>query len=127
MAQEDYYPLGAYRDPSAPWNEPYVQERDFDLCVDVTLTRDVTIRTSSYCPEYCEEDGQTYANTEDTDWRKEYEENCYTIPQLLGELEKYIKKDIEAHKETVRGTHLLKGMLEACQGWKVVELAVEEL
>jgi hypothetical protein len=99
---------------------------DFDLYVTVTLSRRVKITTDNYIPE-CEDDGHVYPNTEDTDWRKEYENNCYAIPDLLKELEIYLKKDIESSKGNKRRERRLNELLEACQGWNVDELEVEEL
>lgn len=111
---------------AAPFNEPIVPDMDFDLYVTVTLSRRVKITTDNYTPE-CEDDGHIYPNTDNTDWRKEYENNCYAIPDLLNELEIYLKKDIESSKGNKRRVQRLNELLEACQGWNVDELEVEEL
>lgn len=121
----DNYPPGAANDPDAPYNEPLIPERDFDLNVTVTLSRQVTICTDMYRPEY--EDGCTYANTEDTDWKKEYEEKCYTIPDLLNILVGYIKEDLKRYGGLKRKERELNEILEACQEWKVDEVEIEEL
>lgn len=125
MYDNYHYPMGADI-PSAPFNEPTVPDMDFGLYVTVTLSRRVKITTDNYIPE-CEDDGYIYPNTENTDWRKEYENNCYAIPDLLKELEIYLKKDIESSNGNKRREHRLNELLEACQGWNVDELEVEEL
>ena len=70
MSEADYYPAGAYNDPRAPYNEVDIPERDFEVTISQTLSRTVTIVTDDYYPEYDEEDGHTYANTENTDWKR---------------------------------------------------------
>ena len=60
----DNYPPGAAHDQNAPYNEPLIPERDFDVEVTITMSKVVTITTDNYVPEYDDEDGHTYANTE---------------------------------------------------------------
>ena len=43
------YPLGTDT-PDAPWNEPLVPDRNFNLNVIVTLSRNVEITTNNYTP-----------------------------------------------------------------------------
>ena len=66
----DNYPPGAAHDPNAPYNEPLIPERDFDVEVTITMSKVVTITTDNYVPEYDDEYGHTYANTENTEWDK---------------------------------------------------------
>ena len=127
MRESDYYPAGAYNDPNAPYNEPLVPDRNFDLNVIVTLSRDVEITTNNYSPEFDEEDGRTYANTENTEWDDEYKEKCYTIPKLLEILKGYVKQDLERYKGSRHKEIQLKEILDACDGWTVDELEVSEL
>jgi len=126
MNESAYYPAGAYSDPNAPYNETVVPEREFDVTVTVTLTKSETITTVDYSPEFDEETGGTYANTQDTDWQHEYEENCYTIPNLLNELKNYITADLEKYKGSPRTERRLNKMLAACDGWSVEETDITE-
>ena len=123
----DNYPPGAANDPSAPYNEPVIPERDFDVEVTITMSKVVTITTDNYMPEYDEEDGHTYANTENTEWDTEFRNSgCFTIPDLLSELKEYVKADMETcSPNTTKGAHL-KRLLEACDGWDVIEKNYEE-
>lgn len=125
-AKNNYPTMSQSQWDAAPFNEPTVPDMDFDLYVTVTLSRRVKITTDNYTPEY-EDDGYIYPNTDNTDWRKEYENKCYAIPDLLKELEIYLKKDIESNKGNKSKEHRLNELLEACQGWNVEELEVEEL
>lgn len=107
---------------NAPWNDRRNQEQGFEVNVAITMSRDVIICTDNYRVGYDNE-----PNTDNTDWRKEYENKCYAIPDLLKELEIYLKKDIESNKGNKSKEHRLNELLEACQGWNVEELEVEEL
>lgn len=112
---------------NAPFNEPMIPEKNFDLGVTVTLARNVKVCTNNYTPELDEESGCTYANTENTEWVKEYNEKCYTIPELLETLKDYVKQDLERYNGSRHKEMQLKEILEACDGWRVKELAVEEI
>lgn len=127
MGAADYYPEGACRDKNAPFNEPLVPDRNFDLNVIVTLSRNVEITTNNYTPEFDEENGYMYANTENTEWEDEYKNKCYTIPELLEKLKDYVKQDLERCNGSRHKEMQLKEILEACDGWTVDELSVEEI
>jgi hypothetical protein len=69
MYDNYHYPAGADNE-MAPWNEPVIPKKEFDVLVSQTLSRDTSIYTNDYCPEFDEETGQTDANTECTDWKR---------------------------------------------------------
>ena len=117
MRESGYYPPGAEFDPSAPYNEVVVPERNFEVTISQTLSRPVTITTSDYCPEFDEDDGHTYCNTENTDWKKAYEDCDFKIQDLLLELKDYVIKEMNNTSPlSGRGVYL-KQLLEACDGW----------
>ena len=124
----DYYPAGAYSDPNAPYNEPLIAEMEFGVDVEFVMQKkDVTVTTNDYIPEFDEEDGHTYANTEETNWENAYDQSGhYTIPELLQELENYIKADLERYKGYRTKERQLKEMLESCQGWEVYDKSFTE-
>lgn len=111
---------------AAPWNDPIIPECNFDLDVQVTLSRKATIKTDNYTP-CVDEEGYSCANTDNTDWAQEYKEKCYTIPELLEILKGYVKQDLERYKGSRHKEMELKEILEACDGWTVEELEVSEL
>jgi hypothetical protein len=55
MGAADFYPAGSYYDKNAPFNEPIIPERDFDVSVMQTLVKETTISTDQYQPEYDDE------------------------------------------------------------------------
>lgn len=125
MRESDYYPAGAYSDPNAPYNEPMIPERDFEVSVAQVLTKEDTVKTDQYVQEYDDEDGHIYANTDDTDWEKVYEENNCTPKQLIDVCKKIAQWAVGNGTKNIDGIHL-PSIIEACDGWNVEELTVEE-
>lgn len=127
MAHEsDYYPAGAYYDPNAPYNEEFVQERDFEVNVTYTLAKDnIGVMTNDYVPEYDEEDGSTTYNTKYTDWEAAYEEQHYSVLQMLDLLKEYVSKEL-SNDVTASRKRFLQRVLEDCDGWELVESEYEE-
>lgn len=126
MSEADYYPAGAYSDPNAPYNEPVIPERDFDIDVEFVMSKTVTVTTNDYVPEYDDEDGREYANTENTDWEQAYDNSGHlTIAEMLQELESYVKDDMTKTAPNSGKGLYLKRVLESCQGWEVKEKTFE--
>ena len=126
MSEADYYPAGAYSDPNAPYNEPIIPERDFDIDVEFVMGKTVTVTTNDYAPEYDDEDGREYANTENTDWEKAYDNSGnLTIAEMLQEIESYVKDDMTKTAPNSGKGRYLQRVLESCQGWEVKEKTFE--
>ena len=121
-AKNNYPTMSQSEWDNSTWNDRRNQEQGFEVNVAITMSRDVIICTDNYGVG---DDNEP--NTDNTDWRKEYENKCYAIPDLLKELEIYLKKDIESNKGNKSKEHRLNELLEACQGGNVEELEVEEL
>lgn len=126
MSEADYYPAGAYSDPNAPYNEPIIPERDFDIDVEFVMSKAVTVTTNDYAPEYDDEDGRECANTENTDWEQAYDNSGHlTIAEMLQELESYVKDDMTKTAPNSGKGRYLQRVLESCQGWEVKEKTFE--
>lgn len=140
MRESDYYPAGAYSDPYAPYNEVEVPERNFEVSVTETLTRTATVTTQKYCPEFDEEDGRTYANTDDTDWHEVYKDNFMPLAKVMEEMKKETElflSDIEQRiKECSKDDHQqkwklaqrrnrLKALYGNMDGWQQSDMEVE--
>lgn len=123
----DNYPPGAAHDQNAPYNEPLIPERDFDVEVTITMSKVVTITTDNYVPEYDDEDGHTYANTENTEWDKEFENSGhFTIADLIEELKGYVVDDMKTCATNTRKVSHLKRLLLACEDWETIDESYEE-
>ena len=116
----DYYPAGAYHDTNAPYNQIDLQEIEVKCDVMVSVVREgVPVMTDNYTRD---EDG--------IDVLQEYlpddYENCHhDIPELLGELAKYINGEL-AGGVTGDRRHQLLGMLADCEGWRTEVTSVED-
>ena len=119
--------------PGAPWNDPIVPEKEFDVTCSQTLSKTVTVTTNNYIPgvsgvDYESDDEGGYCavgwhdpdDTSDTNWNEEYSLCHETIPSLLNILKEYIKKDLEYGDSKFSKEHL-KYLLEECDGWTVDE------
>ena len=136
MGAADYYPAGAYNDPNAPFNEVEVPERDFDVEVVETLTRSASVTTQKYVSEFDEEDGHTYANTDDTDWQEVYTDNYMPLSKLMEEMRKEteafitdIEQQLKACKREDRfrlsqRKRRLKELAANMEGWEQSEMEV---
>lgn len=121
------YPAGADT-PDAPWNQPGDPE-PMTIMVKATtlLSHNTTIETDNY--DICQDDewkGKSivlYDNASDVE--KYYKEQHRTIPNLLGELAKYIKGELAGDISKDRKREL-KSMLDDCKGWEVNDLQVED-
>ena len=119
------YPMGSDTKDS-PWNEPVIPEQDFDVRVTQTLVKETTISTDQYQPEYDDETGTTYANTDDTDWKDVCENVALTPSQLIEVCGKLAQHLINGGIKKVYGIWLPE-IVKECDGWEVDETEVEEL
>lgn len=130
MSEKDYYPAGAYNDPSAPYNEPCIPERSFDVDVVFVVSKTrVQVQTSDYVPEVVSKDEQYVEpiDTSNTDWRAAYNEcGHYTIPEMLETLKVYAENDLKNCKPKSYAWYRMKHLIESCQGWVVEEETYEE-
>lgn len=122
----NYPPMSQSEWDNAPFNEPIIPERDFDIDVEFVMSKTVTVTTNDYAPEYDDEDGRENANTENTDWEQAYDNSGHlTIAEMLQELESYVKDDMTKTAPNSGKGRYLKRVLESCQGWEVKEKTFE--
>lgn len=126
MKESDYYPAGAYSDPSAPYNEQPVPERIFDVHVVQILSKDDKVCTSDYTPEIDEENGHVYANTENTDWNKANRDSNYEPIDIINACKCIAQWAIDNGTSRI-GKYTLEDIVDACNDWEVDETTVEEL
>ncbi len=111
-------PVSAEYDTRAPWNYRENPEAKFDCIVDYSIYKEVEVRTSDYEGEYDPECGFV-PDADSVDLEGAYVDSCYTLPELLAILSRYVRKDIEMNQGNVIRVELLQGVLDACIGWKV--------
>ena len=121
----DYYPAGAYNDPSAPYNEVSIPERDFDVNVCQTLEKYVTVTTDDYIPEYDDEDRSVHYDTSETNWREVYHDNDYHTPLQLIELFKQCLEENLKNGVVFKSPRYTENLIKECEGWEEVETNIE--
>ena len=118
---------------SAPFNEPDVPEKEFDVTISQTLSRSTSVTTNDWCPAGDEDD--FYVDTSDTCWSEVIKENgCKTPLDLIAMLKEYLQKDLERIEEIAKEKNENKEFLERkyqflieeCEGWVEDDLAISE-
>ena len=137
MTENGYYPQGAEHDPNAPYNQVEHEKVEVEVVISQTLSRSTKILITDYIArEYenieSDDEGGFYRTREieydfsDSDLKGAYEEQEYTIPELLDYLKAYLITDIaECDKESGK-KEKLQHILECCEGWEVDETEVIE-
>lgn len=108
MSEADYYAPGSYLDPRAPWNEPSVPEKEFEVACSQSLSKITTVVTTDYIPgasgvDYepdgeggcCAVSWEEDPDTSNTDWSKEYKSQHLTPLELINKL-KSLLLDIDS-------------------------------
>lgn len=133
----NYPQLTQHEWDNAPWNRGDPEEKEFDCVAIISLEKKVSLTTTDYIEEEDYEDGCCHCSYDNSnvDWNKEYREQVIEVPELIGELKKRLTKEIESleqltdeisYKGIFRDIRRLKILSEACDGWEVTEITVEE-
>ena len=137
MIESGYFPPGAEHDPDAPYNQPEPEEIEVEVVISQTLSRSTKIITTDYIVNEWEdfepdEEGRFYRTEgieydfSDSDLKGAYEEQDYTIPELLDYLKAYLIADIANCDKESGKKQKLQHILDCCEGWEVDETEVIE-
>lgn len=130
------YPCGA-DGPDAPWNQSEPEPVEVEVTISQSLSRSTKIEVTDYVANEWEdfepdEEGRFYRtggieyDFSDSDLKGAYEEQDYTIPELLDYLKAYLIADIaDCDKESGK-KQKLQHILDCCEGWEVDETEVIE-
>ena len=114
--------------PGAPWNEHENEERDVEVLISSSLSKETVVSTTDYEVEewddYDDDDeggyihyGGTEYHYDNCDFKKEYSEQHLTPLELINEfsafLTKYMPDPVVDMKKYRKFQHLLK----ECEGW----------
>ena len=117
MKESGYYPPGAEFDSNAPWNEKVNPEREFKVCARQTMVKHSTVCTSDYYEEYCDEDGHTYVQTDDTDWEEAWASCNKGVGDLIAALKNICDTLIKDPNHKFRKGYLNE-LSKECDGWE---------
>jgi hypothetical protein len=119
-------PLGADNDVRAPFNENPNRAIKIPCNVQVVMHKTFVVETTDYKNEYDAESGGGFADTSETDFLSAYNDSCVTIQEIFDQLKKYIKHDLSFTLRETAKERYLKKIYDACNGWEVEEINVEE-
>lgn len=108
MAQEDY------------------PERDFEVTVSCSLSKDATVTTGDYDGGEYDEEGYWCAGDLDNPWDA-YTGSEYTIGQILDFAKHCAEYMLEKRDFGVKSKYGLKKMIDSCKDWTVDEENVEQV
>ena len=137
MIESGYFPPGAEFDPNAPYNQSEPEEIEVEVVINQTLSKSTKILTTDYIVNEWEdfepdEEGGFYRtggieyDFSDSDLKGAYEEQEYTIPELLDYLKAYLIADIANCDKESGKKQKLQHILDCCEDWKVDETEVIE-
>lgn len=131
MPSSNYPLMSQSQQEAAPWNQPEIPEKDFDVTVFQTLRKDTTVTTDDYVPEKTAEPEngthEVFNNTEDTNWEYAYEnDEHYTPLQLIQLFKRYLESELHHTKDVSRFPSFLSQLIEECEGWTEEEFEVQE-
>ena len=135
MTENGYYPQGAEHDPNAPYNQVEHEKVEVEVVISQTLSRSTKILITDYIAKEYEniepnDEGGFYRTKEieydfsDSDLKGAYEEQEYTIPELLDYLKTYLIVDIANCNKDSGKKQKLQYILNCCEGWKVDETEI---
>lgn len=119
--ESGYYPPGAEFDPNAPWNIPDPAEKEFNIAVSCSLSKDTRVISDEYScygyddPLTLDEPYTAYAAAE------------YTVEQIIEFSRRCAEYMLTKHNYDLLSKDSLKEMLDSCQGWTVDEENAEQI
>lgn len=143
MKESGYYPPGAEHDPRAPWNEPVIPDREFDVCISQSLSKNLKVITNDYTSEkivepwngICEET----IDTSDTNWNDVYKEQRHLTPlELIETFKDILVLDLaKAHEDAKSSNSVVAGLaqrqakrlehlISECENWTNDETEIVE-
>ena len=137
MIESGYYPIGEEYNPNAPYNQSNIEPIPLKVIISQSLSRPTTIEVTDYMTNEwedieIEEDGKFHKiegieyDFSDSDLKEAYEEQEYTIPELLDYLKTYLIADIAECSEESGKKKKLQHLLACCEDWEVDETEVIE-
>ena len=131
---EGNLPAGASGDSRAPYNERDLGTAFADKRVYISLSKIVSIETYNVIEDE-DEDGKCIVPADDVDWREDYIQGGNTPLHLFALLKSMCENKIEDlktifkddPKQLKKMTDFYSGAIEACKGWTMEELDIDDI
>ena len=133
MSAADYYPAGAYNDPNAPWNQTEETYVNVEVeCTNIMVWKgciDVIGSESTWCEREKSDEGYENVFCSETNLEESLDDafarECYSIPNLLGELKKRLENELnECESESQK--HKLQQMIFDIDCWDIDDYYCEQ-
>ena len=121
------YPWGSDT-PDAPWNRVETPEREFNVTVSQTLSKNTTVLTDQYTESevYLDPGYAMETDTSEVNWNEEYHANDHYSPeQLIGHLKTFLTEQLN-QGIVYKSPAFTKHLIEECEGWTEDEFEVVE-
>lgn len=111
----------------APWNEGRKQPISFSAKAYETLTHRCDVLADDYDVDIKNGDVDNFIDRSNVDWKEAYKQSSYTAVELINELRIRLEQEVMITENNGGqvGSRTLE-LLEACKGWDLEELEVEE-
>lgn len=120
------YPLMSQSEwDNAPFNQEDYPEREFDVAVSYSISKDATVTTNDYDGGEYDEDGTWFAGDLNNP-TEAYEEEYKSLQDILDFAKECAEYMLSNKDFKVRPKYTLKKLLDSCQGWNIDEFNVEQ-
>ena len=131
---EGNLPAGAASDSNAPYNQRDLGTAFADKRVYISLSKIVSIETANVVEDE-DEDGKCVVPADDVDWKMEYLHQERTPLHLFGVLKSMCENKIEDlkglfkddPKQREKMIAFYKDIAEACDGWQIEEIDIDDI
>ena len=127
LSNSNYPPMSQSEWDSAPWSEEELPEREFNIMISQTLSKNTTVCTTDYETYYEEEDGSVHVETNNTDWVAACDRSeVYTPLELIGEFKKFLLEQLETVPATSRKAARYRILIRECENWNQDDIEIME-
>lgn len=130
MSASNYPPGVSDSTINAPWNDPIIPDKEFEITCSQSLSKTVTVTTNNYTPGAsgvdweADDEGHPYASewhdtddTSDTNWNEEYHNNNHYTPlQLIILFKQHLENELNRMGD-VKNSRRIKHLIEECSDW----------
>lgn len=124
-SNSNYPPMSQSEWDNAPWNQEDLPEREFDVAVSYSISKDAKVTTNDYDGGEYDEEGYFSPNSLNNPVDA-YNTTHKTIEEILEFARHCAEYMLERHDYKVASKFDLRDFVSDCQGWTVDEENVEQ-
>lgn len=124
-ANSNYPPMSQSEWDSAPFNQEDLPEREFEVAVSYSISKDAKVTTDDYDGGEYDEDGYWCAGDMNNP-TEAYENSSKSITEILEFAKKCAEYMLSTKNYEIEDKYSLRELLDSCQGWNVDKFNVEQ-